>query len=293
MAAGSAATEPMATLIESTLAAGESAGLGPRPAGITVLKGPRKARARAWAKIFEKYLGEIERLLDITRLTVVCRTAEGVAWVSFDLGFHVVRPFLTCEALLTIIHQPALGVMPRARSQCFSKLLACMVVAHIELVPACNPMFWYPFHLFVRSFEPFGAESSTFRASRIACTRRSGRTMRRADTGKLGGRAGRRAGGRRRRERREGGGRVTLGFAPALSKAPASCLRPGGVVVCPDHRPAWSAPVREPRHPADVDIAPACPRCSPPLSFPRPPPPPPPPLAATCWGTSGCLARVR
>ena len=81
MAAGRGAVEPMADLVESALAAGEANGLGPRPRGITLHKGPLKARVRAWGKIFEKYLGVIERLLDIARLTVVCETAEGVAWV--------------------------------------------------------------------------------------------------------------------------------------------------------------------------------------------------------------------
>ena len=81
MTAGQAAAGPMTDLVESALAMGEASGLGPRPRGITLLRGPLKARIRAWAKIFEKYLGEIERLLDITRVTVVCETAEGVAWV--------------------------------------------------------------------------------------------------------------------------------------------------------------------------------------------------------------------
>ena len=83
MAAGRSSVEPMADLVKSALAAGESEdnGLGPRPRGITLHKGPLKARVRAWCKIFEKYLGVIERLLDIARLTVVCETAEGVAWV--------------------------------------------------------------------------------------------------------------------------------------------------------------------------------------------------------------------
>jgi len=81
MAAGRAADGPMAALVESALSKGEANGLGPRPRGITLLRGPLKAYIRAWAKIFEKYLGEIERLLDFTRLTVVCETAEEVTWV--------------------------------------------------------------------------------------------------------------------------------------------------------------------------------------------------------------------
>lgn len=75
-----AAIPEMTRLIEEALAAGKAAGLGPRPAGIRVVVGPLKARTRALAKIFEKYGGDVLRLLDIARLTVVCDTEEGVAW---------------------------------------------------------------------------------------------------------------------------------------------------------------------------------------------------------------------
>ena len=81
MVAGRAAIRPMASLIESAIENAEANGHTPRPAGITLIEGPLKQKLRAWAKIFEKYLGIIERLLDIARLTVVCTTAEGVAWV--------------------------------------------------------------------------------------------------------------------------------------------------------------------------------------------------------------------